>query len=194
MTDPWIVIENKTGTKNRTFIKAQAIEAVTDPKIIVLALISFVNAIASGGLSFGSIIIAGFGFTPLQTALMNMPLSFLQAVSVLLGGLAQTKLPNARLIVGSVAMIPPIIGTVLINQLDSTNKWGRIVGLWLLASYPTGFMVLLGLLATNVAGTTKSSTASAMVFVAYCVGQIAGMFCHYYGALGLANENRTTIL
>jgi len=103
-----------------------------------------------------------------------MPLSFLQAVFTLLGGWAQTKLPNARLIVGSVAMVPPIIGTVLINQLALDNRWGRLVGVWLLAGYPTGFMVLLGLLSTNVAGTTKRSTASAMVFVMYCVGQIVG--------------------
>jgi len=168
------VVENRTGTKTRTFVKEQVVEALTDPKIILLGLISFVNALASGGLSFGSIIIAGFGFTPLQTSLMNMPLSFLQAVFTLLGGWAQTKLPNARLIVGSIAMLPPIVGTVLINQLAVDNKWGRLVGVWLLAGYPTGFMVLLGLLATNVAGTTKRSTASAVVFVCYCVGQISG--------------------
>lgn len=171
------VVENKTGTKTQTFVKEQVLEALLDPKILLLALISFVNAVASGGLSFGSIIIKGFGFTSLQTTLMNMPLSFLQAIFTLLGGWAQTKLPNARLIVGSVAMIPPIIGTVLINQLDTDNKWGRLVGVWLLAGYPTGFMVLLGLLATNVAGTTKKSMASAMVFVMYCVGQIVGPQC-----------------
>jgi MFS family permease len=170
------VVENKTGTKTRTFVKEQVLEALLDPKILLLALISFVNAVASGGLSFGSIIIQGFGYTSLQTALMNMPLSFLQAVFTLLGGYAQTKLPNARLIVGSVAMIPPIIGTCLINQLDTHNKWGRLVGVWLLAGYPTGFMVLLGLLATNVAGSTKKSMASAMVFVMYCVGQIVGTY------------------
>ena len=170
------VVENKTGTKSTTFVKAQVLEALTDPKILLLGLISFVNAVASGGLSFGSIIIKGFGFTSLQTTLMNMPLSFLQAIFTLIGGYAQHKFPNARLIVGSVAMIPPIIGTVLINQLDAHNKWGRLVGVWLLAGYPTGFMVLLGLLATNVAGSTKKSMASAMVFVMYCVGQIVGEF------------------
>jgi MFS family permease len=179
------VVENKTGTKTRTFVKEQVWEAFTDPKILLLALISFVNALASGGLSFGSIIIKGFGFNSLQTSLMNMPLSFLQAVFTLLGGWAQTKLPNARLIVGSVAMIPPIIGTVLINKLDVDNKWGRLVGVWLLAGYPTGFMVLLGLLATNVAGSTKKSMASAMVFVMYCVGQIVGMFSLSYLFLSL---------
>lgn len=171
------VMDNKTGTKTRTFVKAQVVEALTDPKILLLALISFVNAVASGGLSFGSIIIKGFGFTSLQTTLMNMPLSFLQAVFTLLGGWTQTKLPNARLIVASIAMLPPIVGTVMINKLDTDNKWGRLVGVWLLAGYPTGFMVLLGLLATNVAGTTKKSTASAMVFVMYCVGQIVGPQC-----------------
>ena len=71
-------------------------------------------------------------------------------------------------------MIPPIIGTLLINQLDLGNKWGRLVGVSLLAGYPTGFMVLLGLLATNVAGSTKRAWQSAMVFVMYCVGQIVG--------------------
>lgn len=169
------VLDNRTGTKSRTFVRAQVIEALTDPKILLLGLISFVNAIASGGLSFGSIILAGFGFTSLQVALLNMPLSFLQAMFTLCGGWAQTKIPNSRLIVGSLAMIPPIIGTVLINQLDLTNKWGRLVGVWLLAGYPVGFMVLLGLLSTNVAGTTKKSTASGLVFVMYCVGQIVGM-------------------
>lgn len=67
-----------------------------------------------------------------------------------------------------------IIGTCLINQLATTNKWGRLVGVWLLGSYPVGFMVILGLLSTNIAGTTKRSTASGWVFVCYCVGQIAG--------------------
>ncbi|TVY84112.1 putative transporter [Lachnellula suecica] len=171
------VLENKTGTKTRTFVKKQVLEALLDPKILLLGLISFVNAVASGGLSFGSIIIKGFGYTSLQTSLMNMPLSFLQAVFTLLGGYVQHKLPNARLIVGSVAMIPPIIGTCLINQLQADNKWGRLVGVWLLAGYPTGFMVLLGLLATNVAGSTKKSMASAIVFVMYCVGQIVGPQC-----------------
>ncbi|CAG8980630.1 hypothetical protein HYALB_00012817 [Hymenoscyphus albidus] len=171
------VIENKTGTKSRAFVKSQAWEAITDPKILLLGLISFVNAVVSGGLSFGSLIIQGFGYTALQTALMNMPLSFLQSVFMLLAGYTMHKLSNSRLYVATVAMILPIIGTLLINQLATENKWGRLVGLWLLASYPTGFMVLLSLLASNIAGTTKKSTASALVFIMYCAGQIVGPQC-----------------
>jgi hypothetical protein len=35
-------------------------------------------------------------------------------------------------------------------------------------------MAILGLLSTNIAGTTKRSVASGWVFVCYCVGQISG--------------------
>ncbi|KAI2607243.1 major facilitator superfamily domain-containing protein [Hypoxylon fragiforme] len=168
------VIGNKTGTKSRRFVKAQVVEAVTDPKIIVLGLISFVNAIASGGLSFGSLIIQGFGFTPIQTTLLNLPLSTVQVVAQLGSGFAASRISGSRLHIGSLAMIPPIVGTVLINQLQPANRWGRLVGVWLLGSYPVGFMVLLGLLSTNIAGSTKRSVASGWVFICYCVGQIAG--------------------
>lgn len=35
-------------------------------------------------------------------------------------------------------------------------------------------MVILGLLSTNIAGSTKRSVASGWVFVCYCIGQISG--------------------
>ncbi|KAI0126071.1 major facilitator superfamily domain-containing protein [Xylariales sp. AK1849] len=168
------VIENKTGTKSRRFVKSQIIEAALDPKIILLGLISFVNALASGGLSFGSLIIAGFGFTAIQTTLMNLPLSTVQLVTQLSSGWLSAKLPKSRLHIATIAMVPPIIGTCLINQLATENKWGRLVGVWLLGSYPVGFMIILGLLSTNIAGSTKRSVASGWVFVCYCVGQISG--------------------
>ncbi|OJD32040.1 mfs general substrate transporter [Diplodia corticola] len=168
------VAANKTGTKTRTFSRAQVAEAATDPKILLLGLISFVNALASGGLAFGSLIIQGFGFTPLQTTLMNMPLAAVQTAAQLSAGACSARLAGSRLYVASLAMAPPIVGTCLINQLPEASRWGRLVGLWLLGSYPVGFLVLLGLLATNVAGSTKRSVASGWVFVCYCVGQIAG--------------------
>ncbi|KAH8660100.1 major facilitator superfamily domain-containing protein [Xylariales sp. PMI_506] len=168
------LIDNKTGTKSRRFVKAQIIEAATDPKIILLGLIVFVNSVASGGLSFGSLIISGFGFSAITTTLLNLPLSTVQIISQFLLGWLSGKIPNSRLHIASVAMITPIIGTCLINQLPETNRWGRLVGVWILGTYPAGFMIILALLATNVAGSTKRSVASGWVFVCYCLGNIAG--------------------
>lgn len=168
------IVENKTGTKTRHFDRSQIMEAVTDPAVIILGLVSFVNAIASGGLAFGSLIIRGFGFSAINTTLMNLPLSTIQIVAQFGCGWLARKIPNSRLHIASFAMIPPIIGTCLVNQLPSGDKWGRLVGVWLLGSYPVGFMAVLGLLSTNIAGSTKRSVASGWVFVCYCVGQIAG--------------------
>jgi MFS family permease len=102
------VVENKTGTKSRHFDRAQVVEAVTDPTIILLGLISFVNALASGGLAFGSLIISGFGFTPIQTTLMNLPLSTVQLVTQLGAGWLISKIPASRLHIATLAMIPPV--------------------------------------------------------------------------------------
>ncbi|KUI63294.1 hypothetical protein VP1G_10456 [Cytospora mali] len=168
------IVENKTGTKTRHFDRSQIIEAFKDPAVIILGMISFVNAIASGGLAFGSLIIKGFGFSAINTTLMNLPLSTIQVIAQFGCGWLARKIPNSRLHIATFAMIPPIIGTCLINQLPSGDKWGKLVGVWLLGSYPVGFMTILGLLSTNIAGTTKRSVASGWVFVCYCVGYIAG--------------------
>ncbi|KAH8896692.1 MFS general substrate transporter [Thozetella sp. PMI_491] len=168
------IIVNKTGTKSRRFVKAQVIEAIQDPAVVILGLISFANATASGGLSFGSLIIQGFGFDPLTTTLMGLPLSSVQLVTQLSAGFLSSKLPGSRLHIATFAMIPPIIGTCLINNLETTNKWGRLTGVWLLGFYPIGFLVIVGLLSVNIAGSTKRSVASGWVFVCYCVGQISG--------------------
>ncbi|KAI2472979.1 MFS general substrate transporter [Annulohypoxylon bovei var. microspora] len=168
------IINNKTGTRSRRLVKAQAIEAVTDPKIIILGVISFANGIVSSGLSFGSLIIQSFGFDPLKTTLLSLPLSAIQVVAQLGSGLLSARIRNSRLHIASLAMYPPIIGTTLINSLQPTDRWGRLVGVWLLGSCPVSFMVILGLLSTNIAGSTKRSVASGWVFVCYCAGQILG--------------------
>lgn len=102
------VVENKTGTKSRRFVRAQVVEACLDPKIVILGLISFVNALASGGLSFGSLIISGLGFGPIETTLMNLPLSTVQLVAQLGCGYLTSKISNSRLHIASLAMIPPV--------------------------------------------------------------------------------------
>jgi hypothetical protein len=107
---------------------------------------------------------------------MNIPMGVFQVMWNLLGTWASAKLPNSKLHVATAAMVPAIIGTILVNNLDTTNQWGRMIGVWLLPSYPTAFLVVVGLLGTNVAGTTKRTVANGLVFVGYCVGQISGMY------------------
>ncbi|ODV82937.1 hypothetical protein CANARDRAFT_178067 [[Candida] arabinofermentans NRRL YB-2248] len=169
-----IVASNNMGIKSNKINWAQVKEAFLDINCWLLMLCSFCNAVPSGGLStFGSILISGLGFTNIETTLMNIPLSgILWAMCLIYAFLTQTFTKNYRLLTAAAFMIIPIIGTGLIHGL--TDKWGRLVGVWLLGVFVIGFVSCLSTVSSNVAGTTKKSTCSMMVFVGYSVGQIAG--------------------
>ncbi|KAI8934353.1 hypothetical protein NX059_009088 [Plenodomus lindquistii] len=67
------VRDNMTGIKNNTFKTAQAFEALLDMKVWLLVTIQVAMQIANGGLQgFSSIIIRGFGFSTLNTLLVQM--------------------------------------------------------------------------------------------------------------------------
>lgn len=103
------VAKNQTGTgRNRTWDRVQISEAITDPAVIILGLISFVNAIGSGGLTFGPLIVQGLGFSPINTILVQLPLSVIQTVAQLGSGIFTSKIAGSRLHVGSIAMIPAV--------------------------------------------------------------------------------------
>lgn len=143
------VAENQTGTgRSRTFVKAQVIEAAKDPAVIILGLISFVNAIASGGLAFGSLIIQGLGFSPLNTTLMNLPLSTVQVVTQLGAGFLSSKIKSSRLHVGTVAMIPPV------------RLWLSLAG-WMAIPLTSGTRSSEPASSTNSTQTTNGAASSA---------------------------------
>jgi hypothetical protein len=135
---------------------------------------------------------ADFGSTSLQVALLNMPYGIFQAGFGLLAGYVVHKIPNSRLIVMAVSQIPPIIGTVLINQLPTTNSWGRLAGIWLISSFSVRYQINLGLMASNIVGSTKMTFASGLIFVVYCAGQISGEFMKWIEHIERAKKTRTS--
>lgn len=67
-----------------------------------------------------------------------------------------------------------MLGMLLIVCLPLSNSNGRLAGYYLTQSSPTGFVCLLSLLSSNVAGYTKKTTVAAMYLIGYCVGNIIG--------------------
>ena len=63
---------------------------------------------------------------------------------------------------------------LLIACLPLSNSAGRLVGYYLTQASPTGFVALLSLISSNVAGWTKKTTVAAMYLIGYCVGNIIG--------------------
>lgn len=64
---------NETGIQNKTYKKYQMLEAVTDPVVWCYVFLQITSTLIIGGLGvFSNIIIKSFGFSLLQTQLLNI--------------------------------------------------------------------------------------------------------------------------
>jgi len=74
------------------------------------------------------------------------------------------------LIIGVV--LPPVIGSALIFSVKT--KGVRLFAYYCLQTGPGAIPLTLGLISSNYKGVTKKMTVTAILFVCYCTGNIAG--------------------
>ncbi|BAE60270.1 unnamed protein product [Aspergillus oryzae RIB40] len=70
-----------------------------------------------------------------------------------------------------------LIGNIIVYACESTGV--RLFGLYLFVAYAAGIPMTLSMVSSNVAGFTKKATVSAMMFIAYCTGNIVGPFLFF---------------
>jgi MFS transporter, ACS family, allantoate permease len=105
---------NRTGIANKDWKWEQVWEALLDIKIWIIFLFNIMINIPNGGLvSFGSIIIDNLGFSALDASLLTMPFGVLATTSAWAFGYWAARWHNRRTIVACIALILPIIGTVV---------------------------------------------------------------------------------
>ncbi|KAJ6024816.1 hypothetical protein N7540_005613 [Penicillium herquei] len=169
-------LKNKTGVLDTgKFRWDQVWMAVKDPQTWCLVLYTLSVNLCNGGItSFSSIIINGFGFSSLKSLIMQMPLGAAQLVFLVLTSGFATYVKSSRLFMMMLNCSVSVIGMALIWKLDADNQAGRLTGLSLGAVFAANIPLSLSIISSNVAGFTKKSTVSAMMFVAYCVGNIIG--------------------
>ncbi|CZR45801.1 uncharacterized protein FPRO_15023 [Fusarium proliferatum ET1] len=166
---------NMTGIKNDKWKREQVMEALCDPNAWLLA-VSYLAAIIpnNGLLTFNTIVIQGLGFSVLKTLLLNILPSVFQLVFVLISVIGSTYLPNTRLMFMAFNVIVSIVGAAMVREVDPAHKWTRFMGCALSVSFTANFPMTMAMVSSNFAGFTKKTTVSAMVFIAYCAGNIVG--------------------
>ena len=105
---------------------------------------------------------------------MGMPTAAFQLLWVILASLAAHKLIKSRCLIIACLQLISLTGAVMVYAIPNTNKWARLAGLWLFPAFAAGLPLTLSLIASNVAGYTKKTTVSAVLFIAYCTGNIIG--------------------
>ncbi|CEL10163.1 hypothetical protein ASPCAL13288 [Aspergillus calidoustus] len=169
-------LENRTGVMDEgKFIVSQMMDALTDPQAWLLVGYSLTQNIPNGGFSsFSSIIINGFGFSELNSLLLSAPSGLLQILAIGCICVTAAYVKKSRIITMIVVIVFALVGVILMNTLPDSNRWGRWVGIFLLGPFATSIPISLSLITSNVGGLTKKATVSAMLFVAYCTGNIIG--------------------
>ncbi|KAL4900896.1 hypothetical protein BDW74DRAFT_187977 [Aspergillus multicolor] len=169
-------VANRTGVLDEgVFRFSQMLDALTDPQAWLLVGYSLCQNIPNGGFSsFSSIIINGFGFSELNTLLLSAPGGVLQIFALGAICLAAKYLKKSRIIMMIIVILFALVGVILMNTLPDSNRWGRWAGIFLLGPFATSIPISLSLITSNVGGFTKKATVSAMLFLAYCTGNIIG--------------------
>lgn len=105
---------------------------------------------------------------------MQMPMGGAQLVFLVSAVIIATFIPRTRIFVMMINCAASMVGMILIWKLDQDHLAGRMVGISLGAVFGANIPLSLSLVSSNVAGFTKRSVISALLFVAYCVGNIVG--------------------
>lgn len=105
---------------------------------------------------------------------MGLPASAFQLATVALAAVFTTYVRGTRHIALILIFLMAIAGILMIKLLPDSQKLSRLAGFWLISAIAPAFPLMLSLAASNFAGFTKKSTVMALIFLAYCAGNLAG--------------------
>ncbi|KAL0949647.1 hypothetical protein HGRIS_009691 [Hohenbuehelia grisea] len=170
------VRKNDTGIQNKEFKTYQVYEALMDPVVWGITLISFTNALPTGGLgAFSNIILTEFGFTQLQTYL----LAIAQGVIIMLflfSAAYLSKRYNQKLLLAFLYTLPNVAGTIVFICVPASahTKVGLLLAFYCTQGFGAVAVLNLAVMTGNVGGRTKQVMSSTLVFVAWAVGNAIG--------------------
>ncbi|KAG0662526.1 hypothetical protein C6P46_003267 [Rhodotorula mucilaginosa] len=170
----------QSGTISHKFKRAQAIEALTDPKTwLLFSLMAIISVPNSAITSFTSILIKSFGYTSQEALLMNMPCGAMQIITTLSTAYWADR-RKARMLPFAATLLPSIVGFALLVAYSGTasenksNKGPLLAGILLAQTFITGIAFLYSWSSSNVAGSSKRSVTNALMLVAFAGGNAAG--------------------
>ncbi|TLD16898.1 uncharacterized protein PgNI_01426 [Pyricularia grisea] len=170
------VVVAGTGRTDKTVWRwDQFVECLADPKTWLFFCMELASQMPNGGTqNFANLVIRSFGFTSLQTTLINIPYSLLSASWIAGSGWVASRYRRANCLLIVAVVLPCIAGSSVIYSRASTPRAAHMVGYFLLSSGPAAMPLAMSLVQANYRGVTKKMTVTAMLFVAYCAGNIAG--------------------
>ncbi|KAH8179206.1 major facilitator superfamily protein [Sarocladium implicatum] len=166
---------SKANTENSHWRFDQFKECLIDPKTWFIVAVELLTQIPNGATqNFSNIVVKSFGFTSLQSTLINIPYSLLTAAIIAGTGWLAGRYRKLNCILIVAVIIPPVIGASIMYQRDHVPHAVQLFAYFLMAPGPAAMPLNMALVQSNYRGVTKKMTITAFLFLAYCTGNVAG--------------------
>lgn len=164
---------NNQGLKHKVFKKDQLIEALTDPYSLCLFGMAFFQTLVVGGINtFANLLInQAFGFTVLESQLLNIPLGVMTVAMYFLISFLITKF-NQTLFTMMLFTVPNIVGTIVLLTVapSSKTRGGLVVAFYAMQVFQACNPAIFLMLSRNSAGQTKKSVTYAITYIGWAGG------------------------
>ncbi|KAJ5661715.1 uncharacterized protein N7477_009331 [Penicillium maclennaniae] len=125
-------------------------------------------------LNFANLVIVSFGFTSPQSTLINIPYSIITIATIAGTGWLAGPFRQWNCLLIVIAVLPCVIGSAIIYSRAHVVLGVQLFGYFLLSTGPAAMPLAMSLVQANYRGVTKKMTMTAMLFLAYCAGNISG--------------------
>ncbi|KAF3771126.1 MFS general substrate transporter [Cryphonectria parasitica EP155] len=170
-----IIVAGTGRTEAAAWSWAQARECLADPKTWFLVGLEITTQIPNGGTqNFANLVIESFGFTSLQSTLVNIPYSLLSGGCIFFTGWLAGRFRQAHCLLVAAVVLPCVVGAALIYARARVALGVQLFGYFLLCTGSSAMPLALSLVQANYRGVTKKLTVTSLLFLAYCTGNIAG--------------------
>lgn len=170
-----VMVSGTGRTEDTAWDWPQARECLVDPKTWFIFALEILTQIPNGGTqNFSNLVVKSFGFTSLQSTLINIPYSLLSGGFIVLTGWLAGRFRLANCLLVACAVLPCVAGSALMYSRGRVPRGAQLFGYFLLTPGPAAMPLALSLVQANYRGVTKKMTVTALLFLAYCAGNIAG--------------------
>lgn len=170
-----VVVAGTGSTEKMPWRREQMVECLIDPKTWLTFSIALLTQIPNGGTqNFGNLVIKSFGFTSLESTLIVIPSSVIAAGTIAGTGWIAGRFRQLNCILIACVVLCATIGSALIYARPATSKGVQLFGYFLQSTGPAGIPLTMSLVQANYKGVTKKMTVTAIMFIAYSAGNIAG--------------------
>lgn len=165
-----------TGTTEQTAWKwDQALECIMDPKTWLIFGLELLTQIPNGGTqNFANLVVVSFGFTSLQSTLINIPYSLITVATIAGSGWLAGRFRQANCLLIIAVILPCVVGSAIIYSRAHIVLGVQLFGYFLLSTGSAAMPLAMSLVQANYRGVTKKMTVTALLFLAYCAGNISG--------------------